>query len=162
MILFGRILARMVDPAGDTKQYADALADGIEESLPRWVVRCVDRVHRAWAGPPPAEIMVRAVEAGRQAAADIGPRVRALLAADIDEQWTTPLALVREGVTYAGTVLAGAGVPEVERDQMDEAMFPADVYGLTPGSFADIDPQLGEAGVAWGAAKAWTHRRRHG
>ncbi|GAC1531068.1 MAG: hypothetical protein NVS3B12_06500 [Acidimicrobiales bacterium] len=152
----------MVDPAGDTTPYADALADGIEECLPRWVIRCVDRVHRAWAGPPPAEVMVRAAEAGWQAAADIGPRVRDLLAADIDEQWTTPLALVRDGVTYAGTVLAGAGVPELERDPMDKAMFPADVYGLTPGSFADIDPSLGDAGMAWGAAKAWTHRRRHG
>lgn len=152
----------MVDPAGDTTHYADALAAGIEECLPRWVIRCVDRVHRAWAGPPPAEVMARAAEAGRQAAADIGPRVRDLLAADIDEQWTTPLALVRDGVTYAGTVLAGAGVPELERDPMDKAMFPADVYGLTPGSFADIDPSLADAGMAWGAAKAWTHRRRHG
>jgi hypothetical protein len=40
-------------------------------------------------------------------------------------------------------------------------MFPDDDYGLTPASFADIDPALAEPGLAWGAAKAWVHRRRH-
>jgi hypothetical protein len=50
----------------------------------------------------------------------------------------------------------------VDRDSVSEEMFPDDPYGLTPASLADIDPALQELGLRWGAAKAWTHKRRHG
>jgi len=145
----------------DLATHANTLADGIEAALPGWVERSVDRVHRAWSGPPGPDVADAARRAGAAAAADVGPRVRTLLVADIDEQRTTPLALVREAVRYPTTVLASAGVPAVERDAADEAMFPDDRYGLTPATFADLDPGLADAGLTWGAAKAWAHRRRH-
>jgi hypothetical protein len=103
-----------------------------------------------------------AEEAGQRARVEVGAAVRALLEADIDAQATTPLALLRAAVRYPTAVLVAAGVPEVQRDAFAEAAFPADVYDLTPATFADIDPALAEAGLAWGAAKAWTHKRRHG
>ena len=86
--------------------------------------------------------------------------MRALLALDVDAQPTTPLALVRGAVRYPTEVLASAGVRPVDRDPMAAEGFPDDVYDLTPGSLADLDPALVEAGIAWGAAKAHTVLRR--
>lgn len=146
----------------ELRAYADALAAGITAALPGWVVRSVDRVFRAWQGPPPEALLEAAGRAGREAAAAIGPRVTELLARDVDDQPTTPLALVREGTRFPTTVLRDAGVPPGARDEIERGMFPEDVYGLTPASFADVDPSLGALGVTWGAAKAWVHRRRHG
>jgi hypothetical protein len=140
---------------------ARELADGIEGVLPGWVERSVDRVHRAALGPPSPEVLDAARLAGAAARRDVGARVRALLEADVDEQRTTPLAVVREAVSYPTGVLAAAGVPPVERDPVDRAMFPADVYRLSPASFADLDPRLTDLAIAWGAAKAWLHLRRH-
>jgi hypothetical protein len=130
------------------------LADAVEAALPGWVVAAVA------ARAPGLEAEARA--AGARAGADVLPRLRALLALDIDEQRTTPLALLRDAVRYPTEVLAGAGVPPVARDPFDEERFPGDVYGLMPASFADFGPEVGEAGLAWGAAKAWEHKRRHG
>jgi hypothetical protein len=93
---------------------------------------------------------------------DVGAQVRALLTTDIDEQTTTPLAIVRgAGVRYPTGVLRGAGVPPVERDSFVERAFPDDLYDLAPASFADLDPALQEKGLEWGAAKAFEHKRRH-
>jgi hypothetical protein len=146
----------MVDLDGPAK----ALADGVAGALPAWVERSVDRVHRDWAGPPPSEVVAAARRAAAVAAAELLPRVRHLLEVDIDEQNTTPLALLRGAVRYPTGVLQDAGVPPVHRDPADQAMFPDDAYGLTPASFADLDPALAEPGLVWGAAKAWEHLRR--
>ncbi len=143
------------------EDHARALADGIEAALPTWVVRCVHEIMQAWAGDMPPAVAEAAEAAGRQAGAEITPAVRALLLSDIDEQRTTPMALVRTAVRYPTAVLRDAGVPAVERDRFDEEAFPGDVYDLTPASFADIDPALAEPGIAWGAAKAFEHKRRH-
>jgi len=146
------------------REHATALADAIDGALPGWVERCVARRLVEIPDldePSSARIAADAVAAGERARAEVGPRIRALLDADIDEQRTTPLALLRTAVTYPGSVLAGAGVPPVARDGAQVRMFPDDVYDLTPATFADVDPALAEPGMAWGVAKAWTHRQRH-
>jgi len=150
---------------GGMREHATALADAIEGALPGWVERSVAQrlqSHPGLDGPTMERVTAAAVEAGRRARAEVGPRVRALLEADIDEQPTTPLALVRTAVSYPGAVLAAAGVPPAHRDDSQIRMFPDDVYDLTPASFADVDPGLAEPGLTWGVAKAWCHRRRHG
>jgi hypothetical protein len=141
--------------------YAAALADGIEAALPAWVVRCVVRVVTAWIGTVPREVADAADTAGRQAQEETGAAVRALLLSDIDDQRTTPLALLRSAVRYPTAVLEAAGAPPVERDRFLADAFPSDVYDLSPSSFADVDPALAELGIAWGAAKAFAHKRRH-
>jgi hypothetical protein len=133
---------------------ADDLADAIERVLPGWVVRSVVAL------APGAGDAAR--EAGERARLEVVPQVRALLAADIDEQWTTPLALLRAAVRYPTDVLRAAGVPPVERDDFARDRFPDDVYNLTPASFADVDPALGDVGLVWGASKAFAHKQRHG
>lgn len=135
------------------EEHGRALADGIEAALPGWVVRSVGRF---LPDPGPA-----AEEAGRRAATDIGGAVRNLLAQDVGDQRTTPLALLRAAVAYPTAVLQAAGVPPVDRDRFAAERFPDDPYDLTPATFADIDPSLADVGLAWGAAKAFEHKRRH-
>jgi hypothetical protein len=115
----------------------------------------------AWKGTGDDSTRRAAAEAGRQAAAEVGPAVRELLAADIDDQRTTPLSLLRGAVRYPTAVLEAVGVPPVRRDEPQERLFPDDVYDLAPATFADVDPALAEVGLAWGAAKAFEHLQRH-
>lgn len=143
------------------QEYAAALADGIHRALGPWVERSVERVFVERLGHrPPQEVRDAAARAGAETAEVVGGRVRALLALDIDEQRTGPLALLR-GATAAPTrVLLDAGVPTVVRDEFLEAQFPEDVYDLGPATFADLDPALHEPGLIWGAAKAHVHLAR--
>lgn len=137
------------------------LARAVEAALPGWVVRSVERVLVAWRGEADAAVMAEAAAAGAQAAAEIGARLRALLGADVDDQRSTPLAVVRDAVRFPTEVLRRAGVPPRSRDAAAEALFPDDAYDLVPGSLADIEPALGELAIEWGAWKAMAHRRRH-
>jgi hypothetical protein len=137
------------------------LAAAIEAALPGWVEREVRRILLAFSGTADPAVMREAAEAGRRAAADVGPVLRRLVAADVDEQWTNPLTLVRQAVRYPTEVLLAAGIPGVVRDEFDETHFPDDEYGLTPLKFSDVDPGLAELGFEWGAAKAMAHKARH-
>lgn len=145
----------------DLKEHARALADGICDALPGWVERSVEQVLVAYRGTAEPAVMAAAREAGARAAAEVGGRVRSLLASDIDEQRANPLSVVRSAVAYPTEVLRQAGVPPVDRDAFAEERFPDDHYDLTPTSFSDIGPDLREVGLMWGAAKAWEHKRRH-
>ena len=148
----------------DVASYAGPMADGIEAALPGWVEGCVALVMTAWSGAVPPPVAEQARHAGLEAAATVGPRVRALLEADIDEQRSTPLAILRAAaVSFPTDVLLAAGVPAVVRDRAAEELFPDDVYDLVPASFADLGgPDLADSGLRWGAAKAFEHKRRHG
>jgi len=139
-----------------------ALADLVEEVLPGWVERVVRLRLAAWSGQPSPEHVEAARDAGRRAVADVVPRLRTLLAGDVDEQATTPLTIIRSAVRYPGAVLRAAGVPPVVRDQRQSRLLPDDEYDLAPATWSDIDERLVEPGIAWGAAKAMEHRRRHG
>jgi hypothetical protein len=147
---------------GQVGDYACALADAIEKALPHWVEGSVARIMTAWAGGMPDDVAAAARSAGARAQAEVGPTIRSLLLADIDEQATTPLAILRSlAVRYPTDVLHDAGVPPVQRDQFVEEVFPDDTYDLAPASFTDLDPELRDVAVAWGAAKAFEHKRRH-
>lgn len=146
-------------------RYAAALADGIDAAIPGWVARSVRRVLDAQGIPIDAALATEIAAAGERARADGGPRVRRLLATDIDEQAGNPLAVVRSLVRHPTAVLRAAGARPVARDEFSERSFPDDVYDLSPASFADVDPELHDAGLVWGAAKAHVHlarRRREG
>ena len=41
-------------------------------------------------------------------------------------------------------------------------LLPEDEYDLTPATWSDLDERLVGPGIAWGAAKAMEHKRRHG
>lgn len=146
------------------------LASALVAAIPDWVHDQVARLVAAWEaaggtlavdGGVPG-VMSRADQAGEQAAAELAGPLGELLAADVDAQRTTPLALVRRLVVFPTAVLAEAGVPPVERDRYAEARFPDDPYDLVPGSLGAVAPELDELSMVWGAAKAAAHRWRHG
>jgi len=141
--------------------YADALADAAEAAIRRWVERRVREVLSAQGLDLDAAGEAALAAAADEAQADGMPRLRALLAADIDDQPVNPLAILRSLVRYPSAVLAAAGAAPVPRDEFAERHFPADAYDLMPASFADVDPDLHEPGLVWGAAKAHVHLRRH-
>lgn len=150
-----------VDDLQALARYAEELADGVQAALPGWVERSVERVHvEKLLRRPSAEVRDAATRAGLEAAADVGGRVHALLALDIEQQRTGPLALIRQAVPYPTEVLRTAGVPPVERDQFAARQFPDDVYDLAPTSFGELAPDLQEIGLVWGAAKAHVHLSR--
>ncbi len=146
-------------------RYAGALADAVAAALPRWIDRSVRGVLAAQGIAVDEALAARIEEAGRQARDEGAPRVRRLLATDIDRQAGNPLAVLRSLVPVPTAVLREAGARPVARDEFSERSFPDDVYDLSPASFADVDPALHEPGLVWGAAKAHVHlarRRREG
>ncbi len=138
--------------------YGAALADAVEAALPGWVRRSVEQ--RLPSGNRDADLEADIESAGRTAATRIGGRLRELLAADIDEQWTNPLSVLRAAVGFPTAILAARGVPPMQRDRDARRIHPDDAYDLTPGGFADFGPDVHEHGIKWGAAKAHLHLRR--
>lgn len=146
-------------------RYAGDLAAAVERALPAWVERVVAATMTATGRVPSDADRAAAADAGRRARDEVAPRVAALLALDVDAQATNPLALLRAAVVHPTAVLAAAGVPPVRRDEFAVRLHPDDVYGLAPAAFADVDPDLHEPGLVWGAAKAHVvlaRRRREG
>jgi hypothetical protein len=142
-------------------EYATALADAIESVLGPWVERSVERVYvQQLTRRPTEEVRDAAALAGATATAEIVPKLRALLALDIDEQRSGPLSLLRSAARFPTGVLLDAGVPGAVRDEFLQTQFPDDVYDLGPAAFADLDPSLHEPGLIWGAAKAHVHLAR--
>jgi hypothetical protein len=152
--------AEAEDPDAALARYAAELAAGVDASIASWVVRSVETRMQQWSGSMPGEVRALAEAAGERARATVGAEVRELLALDIDAQRDAPLSVLRRAVVHPTRVLEAAGVPHVERDEVDAAMFPDDVYALAPASYADLDPSLHEPGLAWGAAKAFVHLSR--
>lgn len=152
-------LPRADDPADAAlmASVSGALADACVAALGPWVVGAIERA----AGPAAASLAPQAAAVGGRCAAEIGAELRALLALDIDRQRTTPLAVLRGACRYPTAVLAAAGIAAPARDPFDERSNPDDRYGLGPSTWADLGPEVGELGIAWGAAKAHLHLRRH-
>ena len=141
-------------------EYSESLADAIDAALAPWVVRSIDQRLRDAGRTPDGSTSAAAAVAAERCRAEVTPRVRALLSSDLDEQRTTPLAILRSATGYATDVLRDAGVAPVQRDEFDERAFPDDVYALSPAAFSDVDPALHEPGLVWGAAKAHIHLAR--
>lgn len=146
-------------------RYAEALATAVDSALEGWVQRCVHRVLAAQSIPEDGDVARAAEEAAAAAHAEGMPRLRALLATDVDEQRANPLAVLRSLVRHPTAVLRAAGAQPVPRDEFQVRAFPDDVYDLAPATFSDVDPALHDPGLEWGAAKAHIHlarRRREG
>jgi hypothetical protein len=139
---------------------AGELADRVEEAVPGWIEGLVLTRVREWSGHVSAEVAAEAVVAAEAASAEVGPRMRRLLEADIDDQAANPLELLRRATRHAHDALARIGVPSVVRDDFARRSFPDDAYGLMPATWSDIHPDLHEIGLTWGAAKAFVHKAR--
>lgn len=136
---------------------AATLADAFARSLAPWVIGAIE--HR-YNGPLPDEVRFEATVAAAEASGRVAEEIRELLETDIDSQWTSPLAIARQVVSLATAVLKRAGVDPVPRDANAQRLHPADLYDLTPGTFADFGESVHEPGITWGAAKAYVHLAR--
>lgn len=145
----------LTDDEAQLAAYAAALADAIDDALPRWVDRSIARY-----APIDAALEPQVRDLAAVVRAEAGTQVRALLATDIDEQRANPLAVLRAAVPHLTALLAGLGVPAPDRDEFARRNFPHDRYDLSPATFADVDPALHEPGIVWGAAKAHVHLQR--
>lgn len=76
-----------------------------------------------------------------------------------ENQRTSPLAVLRSVVAPLTDLLAALGAEPSERDQAAIDLHPSDVFDLTPGAFAEFGEDVGDAGLRWGAAKAFVHLR---
>ena len=86
--------------------------------------------------------------------ADLLDALADLLSTDVDEQRSTPLTLFRDAVRAPTAWLREHDVPA--RPASTGGSFPDDIYGLGPATWSDIDPDLHEPGLTWGAWKAMT------
>jgi len=152
----------MVDPTPEEMLagYGRELADAVEAALPAWVDRKVREVAGAQGLRLDDAAEAALGAASDQARTDGTARLRELLAADVDRQVGSPLAILRSLVAYPTGVLRSLGARPVARDEFAERSFPDDVYDLSPAAFADVDPALHDPGLTWGAAKAYTHLHR--
>ena len=141
-------------------RYGEELADAVDAVIADWVVRCVVTVLVDEGAEVPGAVRAEARAAGEAARADVVPRLRALLAADLDAQAVGPLSMLREAVRYPTEVLLAAGATPVDRDDFAVSAFPEDLFGLSPAAFGDVDERLAEPGMRWGAAKAYVHLAR--
>jgi hypothetical protein len=135
----------------ELRERGAALADAVVAAIPGWVRRGVERF----------AVGIDTDAAAAAAAAEVGPPLHALLAADVDDQRVNPLSIVRDAVRFPTGVLRNAGVAPPSRSSFDEEHFPDDPYGLVPMTWRDVDESLHEPGITWGAVKAMAHRRRH-
>jgi hypothetical protein len=131
------------------------LVDAVNAVIGDWVVRCIESRMSTFDRSMAEAAAARATD-------DVTRELRALLAVDVDEQTSNPMAVLRAAVRFPTSVLHAVGAPPVRRDEFAERAFPDDVYDLTPASFTDVDVSLHEPGLRWGAAKAFAHlHRRH-
>lgn len=142
--------------ADDEAHLAVIAADfgaALSRQVPVWLRR------RTLALAPSVEhaVLDQAVDATMAA---LGPELERILAADVDAGAGSPLAAVRASVGEVTAVLVAAGVDRPERDEFGARVFPDDIYGLGPASFAEIDESLHEPSLVWGAARAHVHLRR--
>jgi hypothetical protein len=129
------------------------------------LVAAVDEVFAAWV----RERMLEAAPAlgslaeqvAARCAAELLPRLRSLVDEDVDRQRTTPLQLVRDVMAAPTAALAAAGVPPARRDPGQVELDPGDLYDLGPARWSDLGDAVGDAALAWGAAKAMVHLDRH-
>ncbi len=133
-----------------------AAADAVEP----WLVRTVVVTARRALGEVPADLDAKARDMAARAAPVVLADLHELLHTDVDEQRSNPLSVLRSAVRFPTEVLRAAGVPPVERDDFERQAFPADVYGLVPATWRDVDESLHDPGIVWGAWKAATVLRR--
>lgn len=153
----------MTDPDLDIQDFADLLRREAVAATPAWVRRSIVGVaeSQSIAIADPEEALIEDAQA--RGAAFVDQRLGQLLEADISEQKTTPLSVFRDAARFPVEVLHQLGASEVTRIDVERWAFPNDPFGITPRSLGELGPEVQEAGIAWGAAKAHVHlsRRRN-
>ncbi|MCU1392608.1 MAG: hypothetical protein JWM34_1036 [Ilumatobacteraceae bacterium] len=145
--------------------YVQQLSDAAHAVVEAWLERCVTSAASRMRVPVGGDLRADAAAMAREAAPVVLAELDALLEVDFDAQTSNPLSVLRAAVRHPTAVLVRHGVPTPQRDDFAVRAFPADVYALSPATWADIDESLQEPGLIWGAWKAktvLTRRRAEG
>lgn len=148
-----------VQRGGDATDPARDLVETARRVAPRWL-RCATVAAAARGGvvvPPDDPDLAAVVDAAVRRLLD---DLEGLLAVDVDEQRSNPLALFRRAVDGPTELLLRRGARPPTQEPFAAAHFPDDVFGLGPAAWSDVDPELHEVGITWGAWKAMTILRR--
>lgn len=140
------------------------LRSALAEAVHPWLIRSVLGI-AGTQGLDTAAALRAATAMADTRAPEVLADLDAVLLADVDEQRTNPLAILRRHVAGPTEVLDGLGATPVRRDELDRSIHPDDHYGLAPATWADVDESLREPGLVWGAWKAatvLTRRRSEG
>jgi len=141
-------------------ELGEVLADAVAAEFEGYLRRIVSiRAGASTAsGASVAEVDRLTVEVATAAVAGL----RRLAVTDLDDQRVTPLQVLRRELRPLTAWLVDQRLPVPPRDEAAKRTDPHDLYDLAPATFADVGPSTGEAGLAWGAAKAHVHlvRRR--
>lgn len=140
---------------------SERLLEVLEAAIGHWVLQQVTMRVPATERAVGSPVLVAAERAAKEATTALVPRLEALLRADIDDQRGNPLGILRDAVGFVTAVLSDASVAAVDRDAQARSLHPDDVYDVTPGAFVDFGADAQQAGLEWGAAKAFVHLRRH-
>lgn len=142
---------------------ATHFADRAAAVLPEWMAGRALSVLGA-GGLPAAVVAASADEIQRQGHAAgyrAAEALRDLLGTDVDRQRSTPLAVVRASLGDLSRVLYQVGLSPPARPEALARAGPDDSFALAPSSWSEVDADLAEAALTWGAAKAVVHLRRH-
>lgn len=148
-----------VHRSGDLPDPARRLLDESRRLAPRWLRRVA--LEAAARGGVDLDADDPELAAVVTAAADrLVAELDDLLATDVDDQRTNPLSLFRRAVAGPTSFLIERGARPPAVDPFAMARFPDDVFALGPASWSDVDPELHDPGITWGAWKAMTVLRR--
>ncbi len=140
------------------ERYGLDLVAAVNAAIRPWL----NSVVAARIGPAtvPPETTAEIDAAIEKIATQVNRSLTELATADVDEPLSGPLERIRRETTPLVGALDDAGATRPRRDPVDTEMRPDDVYAIGPYTFMDLSTDVHDAGIAWGAAKAFLHRSR--
>ncbi len=147
----------MTAASNDIEFYATQLVDAAKAAVPRWIEQ---QISQRLPDPIDKQTSQQIQQLAAEASTHIVAELEILVFTDIDQQRTTPLSILRQLVSTVTEVLDKHDTQRPRRDSQKAALYPDDIYDVTPANFAAFGADMHEAGIAWGAAKAYEHLHR--
>ena len=147
----------LADDEAQLAAFAEQLIEQVDTSIGGWVTRSVFAAADAGGVAVVKDDLAAVIE---QTRVTVMPEIRRVLRADADTPAGSPLAALRNAVGPMTDLLDRWGAACPPRDEFLERQFPGDPYQLGPAAFSDVDEDLHEPGLVWGAARAHVHLRR--
>lgn len=139
------------------ERYGLELVAAVDTAIRPWLLDVL--AHRFGGDIPPAS-QQRAEAAVEAAAAEAHRLLTELATADPATPLSGPLERLRRSVSPVTDLLGEAQAQRPRRDPVDIEMRPDDVFAIGPLAFTDLSAEVHDAGITWGAAKAYMHTQR--
>ena len=134
----------------DIDELSDKLRRCIVAAVPGWMTRMSAAVLGSQSIALRADEIAHMADEARQF---VDLRLSELFAADVDQQRTTPLSILRDSVRYPNALLATQGATAFAAAGGSHFSQSEDPFHLMPASLADFGDEVHQAGLLWGAGK---------